>query len=749
GDKYVGEFKNGKKDGQGTKTWASGRKYVGEWKDDKMNGQGTYTWASGNKYVGEWKDDKMNGQFTVTYANGNKYVGEFKDGEKDGQGTFTWAGEWLGQKYVGEWKNGKRNGQGTLTFVSGDKYVGEWKDNKKNGQGTKTWASGRKYVGEWENDTAFGYGIYTRADGRIESGIYKNLNTVDKRPLEEVEAYLTTKYPEEKRGPVSTSDEIVSLPPILNIKEISFPAGYLEAEKTQDLYITIQNTGPGDGRDIEVRLTGEKLSGLSYPAKTITPVIPAYTGEKTIQIAIQGLTNLAEGKATIHIEIFEPNFYLSKTAKLLSFPTYKLETPKLVLAKYAVKEFQKSNNQVDKNEMITVEFIVQNTDIGVAEDVSISISNSQTGVRGFGEVINGVITGKMKLNSIATIKSGNYESITYSYLIDNRFSGKELTFNIEVTERRGEYGFSETIHQGINTTLVAEGRLKQPNKRRKKRQGVVIEDVPDLVVDVDVEIPKTGMKNPYAFAVVIGNRNYQKTKPVDYAINDATTIRQYLIQTLGYKEGNIFFVKDAKLGDFQSLFGKEGNHRGKLFNAAKHNKSDVFVFYSGHGAPGLKDRKGYFIPVDCEPNQVELNGYSLDVLFENLSKIQAQSVVVVTDACFSGADIFENISPIIPTIRKPLMTMNNSIVLSSSSGAQRSSWYNEKKHGMFTYFFLKAIHNRNADFNRDGKLTFYEVYRYISNNSEGVPYYARFHHNVEQTPTLEGSGDKNRVLVRY
>ncbi len=56
GDKYAGEFKDGKKHGQGTYTYASGDKYVGEYKDGKANGQGTYTYANGEKYVGEWKD---------------------------------------------------------------------------------------------------------------------------------------------------------------------------------------------------------------------------------------------------------------------------------------------------------------------------------------------------------------------------------------------------------------------------------------------------------------------------------------------------------------------------------------------------------------------------------------------------------------------------------------------------------------------------------------------------------------------
>ena len=32
--------------------------YVGEYKDGKRHGQGTLTWSDGKKYVGEWKKGK-------------------------------------------------------------------------------------------------------------------------------------------------------------------------------------------------------------------------------------------------------------------------------------------------------------------------------------------------------------------------------------------------------------------------------------------------------------------------------------------------------------------------------------------------------------------------------------------------------------------------------------------------------------------------------------------------------------------
>ena len=42
----------------GTASWADGEKYVGEWRNGKRHGKGTKVWANGRKYVGEWKNNK-------------------------------------------------------------------------------------------------------------------------------------------------------------------------------------------------------------------------------------------------------------------------------------------------------------------------------------------------------------------------------------------------------------------------------------------------------------------------------------------------------------------------------------------------------------------------------------------------------------------------------------------------------------------------------------------------------------------
>lgn len=174
GSVYVGEFRNGKKDGYGTITYNSVTRYSGQWKDDEFNGKGTHTWLD-EEYVGDWKKGKKDGYGTDVYKNGSKYEGQWKDGFLNGLGTLTSLN---GDKYVGEWSNGTYNGQGTYTFLNGNKYIGEWSNGKFNGQGTYIYINGYKYIGEFRDNYFEGNGTLFYPDGRRFEGRFINSNPV-------------------------------------------------------------------------------------------------------------------------------------------------------------------------------------------------------------------------------------------------------------------------------------------------------------------------------------------------------------------------------------------------------------------------------------------------------------------------------------------------------------------------------------------------------------------------------------------
>ena len=45
------------------------------------NGEGEHIWASGEKYQGNWKNGKMNGNGIMVYSDGTTKMGTWKDGE--------------------------------------------------------------------------------------------------------------------------------------------------------------------------------------------------------------------------------------------------------------------------------------------------------------------------------------------------------------------------------------------------------------------------------------------------------------------------------------------------------------------------------------------------------------------------------------------------------------------------------------------------------------------------------------------
>src|SRR5207244_900085 len=65
---------------------------------------GTLTYPNGDRYVGEYRDGKCNGHGTHTSANGDRYVGEFKDNTYDGFGILYRADGSVLQS--GIWKDG-------------------------------------------------------------------------------------------------------------------------------------------------------------------------------------------------------------------------------------------------------------------------------------------------------------------------------------------------------------------------------------------------------------------------------------------------------------------------------------------------------------------------------------------------------------------------------------------------------------------------------------------------------------------
>lgn len=250
--------------------------------------------------------------------------------------------------------------------------------------------------------------------------------------------------------------------------------------------------------------------------------------------------------------------------------------------------------------------------------------------------------------------------------------------------------------------------------------------------DVD-EMPAAKAKtNKNSYAVVIGIEDYRQRLPkADYAAADAKTMTGYLTKVMGYPEENVVTL----LNDHASNVDLVKYFEKWLPNNIEPN-STVFVYFSGHGAPNPKTGEAYLVPYDGDPSFIDETGYPLKRMYAALGKLPAKEIVVVLDSCFSGAGgrsvIAKGSRPLVTNLQRNMGLPKNMTVLSASSGDQTSSTYDEKGHGLFTYFILKGIKDEDVVMS-DGSLKISDLHGYVKPQVERI---ARKQYNNEQTPQL-------------
>ena len=247
-------------------------------------------------------------------------------------------------------------------------------------------------------------------------------------------------------------------------------------------------------------------------------------------------------------------------------------------------------------------------------------------------------------------------------------------------------------------------------------------------------------------AVIVGNANYGKDIPdIAYAGRDADAIRAYLIGVQGFSPDNIIDIRDATKAQMEATFGSAHNPKGRLWRYADPAEGgSVFVYYSGHGVPGLTDRKRYLLPVDTEPDFADVSGYPVSQLLENLSAYRSATVII--DACFSGSSaggtLFKSSSGVLISAKRE-NTPQSLTVLTAAGPGQLASWDHRSQHGLFTEYFLRGVYGE-ADLDLDGQIRVAEMKAFMDAHMTKV---ARRTYGREQEASLQGP--TNRVLATF
>ncbi len=190
---------DGIRHGYGVLNHANGERYEGQWFNGKIQGTGTLVSGNGDRYCGNFVNNVYEGLGIFTKVNGHTYNGEIKNGKCQGKGVVTYL---TGEEYKGEWLFDFRHGkvspfiihymiiickcfymmnissthiynflQGICKYPNGNIYRGTWYRGRFDGNGEMdNKLTGESYRGTWKLGDRSGYGIYTFSNGDVYKG---------------------------------------------------------------------------------------------------------------------------------------------------------------------------------------------------------------------------------------------------------------------------------------------------------------------------------------------------------------------------------------------------------------------------------------------------------------------------------------------------------------------------------------------------------------------------------------------------
>jgi hypothetical protein len=223
-----------------------------------------------------------------------------------------------------------------------------------------------------------------------------------------------------------------------------------------------------------------------------------------------------------------------------------------------------------------------------------------------------------------------------------------------------------------------------------------------LMSDVDKNIPISNKKFNNRYAIIFGNEDYSSFQPdlskevnVDFAVNDAKIFKEYCEKTLGIPAINIRYVANATYGKMKQNI----DWINKLMKNS-YGEMEVFFYYAGHGLPDEVTKEAYLIPVDVSGTNLQ-SAIKLQDVYKSLTEFESAGVTAFIDACFSGGARNQEMVKArgVKVVPRGDFIEGGIVAFSASSGNQSSNAFNEQKHGIFTYYLLKALQESKGEIN--------------------------------------------------
>ena len=505
----------------------------------------------------------------------------------------------------------------------------------------------------------------------------------------------------------------------------------LDGGETGAIVVELRNGGPGVAQDVRVGLVVDSsTSAVTSTAPRGVARIDAGATAR-VEIPVGAPVDATDGTATLRLSVAEANGFDPGTVRRLTIPVRAARRPKLELAGFEADD-QSADGRISARELVDVTLRVWNAGAGAARDVHATLS---TGADTF------LAEESARHLTLGTIGAGEHRDLSFVVYTNTR--ARDARIVVTLTEATGMFGSTLTVPLPLERAIpqTIDATVEAPPRA---------DDLPptpaSLIDEVERDLPSAAEPNPDAIAVIIGVERYGALASARFAARDAQLFRRYATSVFGVTDDrNHVYLRtdaDATGNEFRKLFGDDG----WLARRVKPT-SDVYVYFSGHGAPDVKSRTPYLLPTDADAAYAKETGYALNLLYQQLARLDARSVTVFLDACFTGATrtsgtLFTGARPIVISVEHPALLKDNFAVIAASGSDQIASDYPAKRHGLFTYYALLGLRG-DADADSDRTITVGELEQYLTKT---VPASAASL-DREQTPVVTARS-KDRPIVR-
>jgi len=329
--------------------------------------------------------------------------------------------------------------------------------------------------------------------------------------------------------------------------------------------------------------------------------------------------------------------------------------------------------------------------------------------------------------------------------VSDNYKVVQVTVNgVAANFSNGLNSFSFTRYVPATGTQVTIEAVDEWGNKSSKDVTITrtITDTGDHVTFASLDPTKiNGQSNRDSVALIIGVASYTRAPDAVYADSDASVFSYYARRALGIPQSNIKVLtnNDASRTDLQVAIKRW--LRGRI----ESGKTDVYVFYAGHGLASSDGQDLYLLPYDSEPSLLEETSLFRNELFSVIAEAHPKSASIFLDTCYSGISRTDEVlvdSRGITITPKTQSIPIEFTVFSAASGLQISGGLDEAKHGLFSYYLMKGMEGP-ADANSDKQITTGELHAYVQKNVKQQAI------RLGRAQIPEMHGDAERVLVAW